>query len=281
MQLTRLGIYRVRDLKFKRDTRGYNQQVFQQIKIIQRRMPASVDDNTIESDLIQIKTDKGYRNVSYLTSRDLYVMQRNSITINKPYVSKRNTIFPNENFHWNLIWRSLYVNTIPYKTKSNVYSQIHLNFFCPFMNKADDDTCHLCFRRQENQQHEILHCKALDELLHKRETKLRMLVPQSLALIEKVYGLIEKSDAAQLRNFITCNIRSALNADRWKTFRDTTQVQVTLENRVNKAVKEIMVLQYHFAKREKKLDAFEKLFMQQNILGWLTETGLQTFPLFN
>ena len=58
VQLTKLGIYRVRDLKFKRGTRGYNQQVFQQIKIIQRRIPASLDGNTVESDLIQIKTDK-------------------------------------------------------------------------------------------------------------------------------------------------------------------------------------------------------------------------------
>ena len=59
------------------------------------------------------------------------------------------------------------MNTIHYNIKSNVYSQIHLKFFSLFMNKADDDTCHLRFRRQDNQQHEILHCKALDELLHK------------------------------------------------------------------------------------------------------------------
>ena len=52
VQLTKLGIYRVRDLKFKRGTRGYNQQGFQQIKIIQRRIPASLDGNTVESDLI-------------------------------------------------------------------------------------------------------------------------------------------------------------------------------------------------------------------------------------
>ena len=205
VQLTKLGIYRVRDLKFKRGTRGYNQQVFQQTKIIQRRIPASLDGNTVESDLIQIKRDKGYRDVSYLTSRDLYVIQRNSIAINKPYIEKWNTIFLNENFHWNRIWRSLHVNTIPYKIKSNVYSQIHLNFFCPFMNTADDDTCHLCFRRQDNQQHEILHCKALDELFYKCDRKLRMLVPRSLTLTDKVYGLIENSDAAQLRNFIICN----------------------------------------------------------------------------
>ena len=64
--------------------------------------------------------------------------------------------------------------------KSNVYSQIHLNFFCPFMNKADDDTCQLCFRRQENQQHEILHCKALDELLHKYEKKTENVDPSEL-----------------------------------------------------------------------------------------------------
>ena len=80
-----------------------------------------------------------------------------------------------------------------------------------------------------------------------------MLVPQSLTLTQKVYGLIGNSDAAQLRNFITCNIRSALHANRWKTFRDTTQVQVTLENKINKAIKEAVVLQYHLAKREQKL----------------------------
>ena len=119
------------------------------------------------------------------------------------------------------------------------------------MNKADDDTCHLCFRRKDNQQHEILYCKALDELLHKCERKLRMLVPRSLTLTEKVYGLIENSDVAQLRNFITCNIKSALHANRWKIFRDTNQVQVTLENKINKAIKETMVLQYHLTKENK------------------------------
>ena len=108
-----------------------------------------------------------------------------------------------------------------------------------------------------------------------------MLVPRSLTLTEKVYGLIENSNAAQLRNFITCNIRSAFHANRWKIFRDTTQVQVTLENKINKAIKKTIVLQYHLAKREQKLDAIENLFMQKNILGSLTETGLQTFPLIN
>ena len=142
VQLTKLGIYRVRDFNIKRGTRGYNQQGFQQIKIIQRRIPAFLDGNTVESDLIEIKTDKRYRDVSYLTSRDLCVIQRNSITINKPYIEKCNTIFPNENFHWNRIWRSRHLNTIPYKIKSNAYSQIHLNVFCPFINKADDDACH-------------------------------------------------------------------------------------------------------------------------------------------
>ena len=34
------------------------------------------------------------------------------------------------------------MNKSLYKIKSNVCSQIYLNFFCPFMNKADDDTCH-------------------------------------------------------------------------------------------------------------------------------------------
>ena len=131
------------------------------------------------------------------------------------------------------------------------------------------------FRRQDNQQHEIIHCKALDELLHKCERKLRMLVPRSLILTEKVYGLIENSDAAQSRNFITCNIRSALHANRWKIFRDTTQVQVTMENKINKAIKETMVLQYHLTKREQKLGAFEKLFMQKNILGSLTRNRKQ------
>ena len=108
-----------------------------------------------------------------------------------------------------------------------------------------------------------------------------MLVPRSLTLTEKVYGLIENSDAAQLRNFITCNIKSALHANRWKILRDTTQVQVILENKINKGIKKTMVLQYHLAKREQNLDAFEKPFMQKNILGSLTETGLQTFPLLD
>ena len=96
-----------------------------------------------------------------------------------------------------------------------------------------------------------------------------MLVPQSLTMTGKVYGVIENSDVAKLRNFITCNIRSALHANRWKTFRDTTQIQVTLENKINKAINETVVLQYHLPK------------MQQNILGSLTETELQTFPLYD
>ena len=108
-----------------------------------------------------------------------------------------------------------------------------------------------------------------------------MLVPRSLTQTKKAYGLIETSDAAQLRDFITCNIKSALHANRWKIFRDTTQVQVTLKNKINKATKETMVLQYHLAKREQKINAFEEHFMQKNILGSLTETGLQTFPLFD
>ena len=96
-----------------------------------------------------------------------------------------------------------------------------------------------------------------------------MLVPQSLTMTEKVYGVIENSDVAQLRKFITYNIRSALHANRWKTFRDTTQIQVTLKNKINKGINETVVLQYHLPK------------MQQIILGSLTETELQTFPLYD
>ena len=108
VQLAKLGIYRVRDLKFKRGTRGYNQQVFQQIKIIQRRIPASLDGNTVESDLIQIKTDKGYKDVSYLTLRELYIIQRNSIIINKPYTEKWNTILPMKTFI-EIVYRDLFM----------------------------------------------------------------------------------------------------------------------------------------------------------------------------
>ena len=108
-----------------------------------------------------------------------------------------------------------------------------------------------------------------------------MLVPRSLTLTEKVHAFIENSDAAQLRNFFTYSMRSALHVNRWKTFKDTTRVQVTLENKINKAIKETMVLQYHLAKREQKLEAFEEFFIHQNILGSLTEAGLQTFPLLD
>ena len=59
------------------------------------------------------------------------------------------------------------------------------------------------------------------------------------------------------------------------------RVQVTLKNKIKKATNETIVLQYHWAKREQKLDAFEKLFIQQDILRSLTETGLQLFPLFD
>ena len=66
------------------------------------------------------------------------------------------------------VWKTVHGNKTGNKIKSDIFCQLHLNFFTPFMafkNQLQTSAvCNLCRKHQAEQHHEILSCNVTKNL---------------------------------------------------------------------------------------------------------------------
>ena len=97
------------------------------------------------------------------------------------------------------------------KIKSDIYCQLHLNFFMPFMAFKSQvkgrAICNLCKRNQKEQYHKILPCTVTKNLFNRFQILLIAIYPENVNEQEMVLGhkINTKEDKYQktLRNFLT------------------------------------------------------------------------------
>ena len=94
---------------------------------------------------------------------------------------------------WQKIWKTFHENKAENKIKSDIFCQLHLNFFTPFMafkNQVQASAiCNLCERSQLEQHHKLISCIVTKRLLSHFETFLTAISPEILEEKEMVIGL--------------------------------------------------------------------------------------------
>ena len=136
---------------------------------------------------------------------------------------------------WTPVWKTIHKNKSGNKIKPDIYCQLHLNFFMPFMafksQVKGSAICNLCKRNQKEQYHEILSCTVTKDLFDRFQILLTAIYPENVNAKEMVLGLKidtkENKHQKALRNFLTFTIRSIINSKKWTDVSDINVKQIT------------------------------------------------------
>ena len=210
------NIYRVKDLVFKASA-GHKQKVFNKIQTIKSFLPQKSELQTIESYDVQL--DNGWTSLQNCSSKQIYELlnSKPKCALNLNFKQKWADILQIE-IYWTRVWKTIHENKSGNKIKSDIYCQLHLNFFTPFMafksQVKGSAICNLCKRNHKEEYHEILSCTVTKDLFDRFQILLTAIYPENANEKEMVLGLKidtkENKYQKALRNFLTFTIRSII-----------------------------------------------------------------------
>ena len=124
-------IFRVKDLVFKASA-GHKQKVFNKIQSILKCLPPKSGLQTMETYDIQL--DNGWTSMQNYNTRQIYelLMSNTNCKVNQHFKQKWAEILKID-LDWQKIWKTFHENKAENKIKSDIFCQLHLNFFTPFM----------------------------------------------------------------------------------------------------------------------------------------------------
>ena len=162
-ELTRVGIFRVRDLIFKKGQKSYNRNVFLKIKEI-KRCVKTIQNNQPDPDKYPLKIRLGGNLIPFskIVVESVYKELQKESLYNESYKRKWETILKDSLISWTEIWSNTYKAKTSLEIKSAVYSQIHLRFYSEYFFVRNGTLerlfCNLCGKLVLGQNHWILHC---------------------------------------------------------------------------------------------------------------------------
>ena len=162
-ELTRVGIFRVRDLIFKKRQKSYNRNVFLKIKEI-KRCVKTIQNNQPDPDKYPLKIRLGGNLIPFskIVVESVYKELQKESLYNESYKRKWETILKDSLISWTEIWSNTYKAKTSLEIKSAVYSQIHLRFYSEYFFVRNGTLerlfCNLCGKLVLGQNHWILHC---------------------------------------------------------------------------------------------------------------------------
>ena len=212
-----MTFYRVKDRVFKASA-GHKQKVFSKIQNIKSFLLQKSKLQTTESYDVQL--DNGWTSLQNGSSKQIYELlnSKPKCALNLNFKQNWADILQIE-VYWSRIWKTIYENKSWNKVKSDIYCQLHLNFFTPFMafksQVKGNAICNLCKRNQTEQYHEILSCTVTKNLFDRFQILLTAIYQENVDEKEMVLGLKidTKEDKYQtaLGNFLTFTIRSVIH----------------------------------------------------------------------
>ena len=80
--------------------------------------------------------------------KQIYSELQSRVCINTPYKGKWEKILNEQNIDWVETWNTVHQTTTTLKVKSDIFSQIHLSFYCNYLHQKSDlnvtAMCNLC-----------------------------------------------------------------------------------------------------------------------------------------
>ena len=179
---------------------------------------------------------------------------------------------------WDKVWETVHNRLATETTKSIIWEQLHLNMHTTYSyNKWHnrDNTCPLCLQNIEDKFHILLECPLTTSLWKQLSPLLQLIHPDPVTEQEMVFGMLGKTPAITLRNWLTYELRACIykqeniayhngrgkgNALDIKRTYNSTIRQETLQN--------LLILQ-----NQGRTDLFEKYYMVKEAVVFTDAKG--------
>ena len=269
--LKRIGIFRVKDLRFKKG-KHFNKKVFHRIKEIKSTLNITPTNQPAGNESsFTIKLNEKWIPFEQLKVRDVYRTNHTQYKYKENYKEKWKIILNDPNIQWDKIWQSISTATISMETKSVIFSQIHLGFYSDYIfskqNKSDQTTCKLCGDCAYKQSHWIISCKVIFDVLKYFRPIYRKFVDAEVDENELVFGLIESNTGNALRNLIIFNIRLAIHKNRARDFVNYNETKISIQNMAKQKIRQEIWNRYSISKAKSQVDQFTNFYLFQSVLG--------------
>ena len=114
---------------------------------------------------------------------------------------------------WDKVWETVHNRLATETTKSIIWEQLHLNMHTTYSYYKwhnRDDTCLLCLGNIEDKFHILLECPLTISLWKQLSPLLQLIQPDPVTEQEMVFGMLGKTSAITLRNWLTYELRASI-----------------------------------------------------------------------
>ena len=98
-------------------------------------------------------------------------------------------------YNWEKVWNTIHHSLCHNAIKSDIFKQVHLKFFSPYIQGKTDSNagyCNLCKKVQESQKHHVAECEATKEIFSHFGNLIYALKPITMTKQEMVFGMKEE-----------------------------------------------------------------------------------------
>ena len=67
-----------------------------------------------------------------ISMKQVYIELQSRVSVNTPYIEKWEKMLKEQKIDWVEIWNTVHQTTATLKGKSDIFSQIHLSFYCDY-----------------------------------------------------------------------------------------------------------------------------------------------------
>ena len=166
---------------------------------------------------------------------------------------------------WDKVWETVHNRLATKTTKSIIWEQLHLNMHTIYSyNKwrNRDDTCHLCLQNIEYKFHILLECLLTISLWKQLSPLLLLIHPDPVTEEEMVFGILGKTPAITLRNWLTYELRACIYkqeniADHGRGIGNALDINRTYNSTIRReTLQNLLILQ-----NQGRTGLFEKYYM--------------------
>ena len=169
--MAKLKIKQVKELSFKRGKAGYNREVYNAIKYINSRvLDGHQTNNDLENHevIYYYKIGEEKHHISKISTNPAYLKMVEDQTVDQRYKSKWEEYLNSTDYNWEEVWNTIHHSLCHNEIKSDIFKQVHLKFFSPYIQGKTDSnagSCNLCKKVQGSQKHHVVECDATKESL--------------------------------------------------------------------------------------------------------------------
>ena len=172
---------------------------------------------------------------------------------------------------WDDAWNTVHNFLCTNETISEIWHQIHLNFYTQYSyNKWHkvSEMCPLCDELPENIYHILFHCDVVKTIWNDISSKLLELHPSPISNEEKAFGIIHKKPPPGIlaRNWLTYTIRKCIVVMEREAHYNNSTILQRVKRKIQQSIESELDQKVFMYAAEGKLNKFEKFFAHNEVI---------------